>query len=278
MKQESKLKKRVVLKYVLVILLLSIIILPFYWIFISSVKPTDELIRAIPTFIPEKWTFSHYSRLFAASDYGQYLWNSFYVAFWSMVITVILASLGGYSIYRCSYPGKNFISKLILVTYIFPQVLILIPLYKVMSRFYLINNLWSLIIINVTICAPFGVWLLRTFFGTIPMAIEEAAAIDGASQLKTLYKIFIPLAAPGMATVAIYAFLTSWTEFLFANVFIIDEELKTLPVGLARFITQYNVDWGLLNAGAMVTAIPPLIFFAFVGKYFIKGLTAGSIK
>ena len=110
------------------------------------------------------------------------------------------------------------------------------------------------------------------------MAIEEAAAIDGASQFKTLYKIFIPLAAPGMATVAIYAFLTSWTEFLFANTFILDEELKTLPVGLARFITQYNVDWGLLTAGAMVTAIPPLVFFAFVGKNFVKGLTTGAIK
>lgn len=277
-KRKSKSKKRAVLKYVLIFLLLGVIILPFYWIFISSVKPTDELIRAIPTFVPEKWTVNHYSNLFAASDYGQYLWNSFYVAFWTMLITVILASLGGYSIYRCSYPGKNLISKLILVAYIFPQVLILIPLYKVMSSFSLINNLWSLIIINVTICAPFGVWLLKTFFGTIPMAIEEAAAIDGASQFKTLYKIFIPLAAPGMATVAIYAFLTSWTEFLFANTFILDEELKTLPVGLARFITQYNVDWGLLTAGAMVTAIPPLVFFAVVGKNFVKGLTTGAIK
>jgi len=271
-------KARTILKYLSVIILFGLIILPFYWIFISSMKPTDELIRSVPTFIPEKWVVTHYKNMFSASKFINYIRNSFFVSFTTMIITVILSTLGAYSIHRCSYPGKKFISNLILAVYIFPSVLLLIPLYNIMNKLNLINNLWSLVIINVTLCAPFSVWLLRPFFASIPYEIEEAAAIDGASKLEILHKIFIPLAAPGVASIAIFTFLFSWTEFLFANVFILDEELKTLPVGLSRFITQYNVDWGLLNAGAVITAIPPLIVFAFVGKYFIKGLTAGSIK
>lgn len=271
-------KTRTILKYLSVIILLGLIILPFYWIFISSMKPTAELIRSVPTFVPEKWVFTHYENMFGAAKFNNYILNSFFVSLATMIITVILSTLGAYSIHRCNFPGKRFISNFILAVYIFPSVLLLIPLYGIMNKLNLINNLWSLVIINITLCAPFSVWLLRPFFSSIPYEIEEAAAIDGASKLKILYKIFFPLAAPGVAAIAIFSFLFSWTEFLFANVFILDEELKTLPVGLSRFITQYNVDWGLLNAGAVITAIPPLIIFAFVGKYFLKGLAAGSIK
>lgn len=276
---EINIKKiRNILKYLSVIILVGLIILPFYWIFISSMKPTKELIRAVPTFIPEKWVVTHYTNMINASKSSNYIRNSFVVSFATMIITVILSTFGAYSINRCNYPGKKFISNFILVVYIFPSVLFLIPLYNIMNKFNLINNLWSLIIINVALCAPFCVWLLRPFFTAIPYEIEEAAAIDGASKLKILHLVFLPLAAPGVASIAIFTFLFSWTEFLFASVFILDEELKTLPIGLSRFITQYNVDWGLLNAGAVIAAIPPLIVFAFVGKYFIEGLTAGSIK
>ncbi|NPV51981.1 MAG: carbohydrate ABC transporter permease [Firmicutes bacterium] len=269
---------REIIKYALVVIILVLIIAPFYWIFISSVKPTEELIRAKPTFIPEIFTLSHYQDLFAASDYIGYLLNSTYVALGTMMITVVLASLAAYSVYRCKYRGRDLILMSLLISYVFPGALLVVPLYRMMTSFHLVNSLASLVIVNVTFTAPFSVWLLRSFFRTIPQEIEEAATIDGAGRLRVLFSIFFPLAAPGIGTVAIYTFLTSWTEYLFANILIVDDLKKTLPVGLARFITQYNVDWGLLTAGAIATAVPPIIVFAMVGRNFIKGLTAGSLK
>jgi len=265
-------------KIILILLLFLIVLFPFYWILVSSFKPTDELIRAVPTFTPETFTIEHYRNLLKVAEYPAYLYNSTIVALLTTLLSTFLVFLAGYSIYRCEYPGKNIISTFIIASYAVPTTLLTVPLYLIFAKLGLINNLWSLVLINVTLVSPLGVWLLKAFLSSVPKEIEEAAIVDGAGRGRIMFQMVLPLIAPGMGAVAIFCFITSWTEFLFANIFILDEFKKTLPIGIARFITQYNVDWGLLMAGAVLTAIPPVILFALFGKSFVRGLTAGATK
>jgi ABC-type glycerol-3-phosphate transport system permease component len=188
--------------------------------------------------------------------------------------------MAAYAIYRLEFPGHAFLQKVILVTYAFPSILLLIPIYMMLSATTpkLIDTPWALVIVNVTFAAPFAVWMLQAFFKGIPVELEEAAALDGAGRIQTMIRIFLPLAAPGIASIAIYAFIFSWTEYMYASVLIISDRFRTLPVGLAGIIGQYQVDWGLLLAGATITTLPVLILFSIVGRSFVKGLTAGAVK
>jgi multiple sugar transport system permease protein len=265
-------------RYAVVVVVLAIVILPFLWIFLASFRPNSELIQSSPSFGLDSLTLANYQNLQQAAQYFTYLTNSAIVSLTSTVVSITLAMLAAYSVYRTRYPGRRPLYLALIVTYVFPGVVLLIPLYQLMSKAGLINNLLSLIIVNVTFTAPFSVWLMRGFFGAIPAGIEEAAAIDGAGRMRILFSIVLPLTAPGIAAAAIFSFVWSWTEYLFASAFIVDEGKKTLPVGLGAFIQQYNVDWGILAAAAVATAVPVVIIFAFIGRYFVEGLTAGAEK
>jgi multiple sugar transport system permease protein len=260
------------------IFLFVIVILPFYWIFSSSIKVPQEIIALTPTLLPQSFTWQHYSKLLNSSDFPLYMWNSLQVAFGTTIITVALSAPAAYGLYRLKLPGRNLIFQIILVTYAFPGILLLIPLYGMMSNLGLIDTIPALIIINVTFAAPFAVWMMRAFFSTIPIEIEDAAALDGANRLQILLRILFPIAAPGIASITIFAFIMSWTEYMFASVLIISDERRTLPVGLAGIIGQYQVDWGLLLAGSVMTALPVIVLFGFVGRHFVRGLTAGAMK
>lgn len=258
--------------------LLFIVVAPFYWIFSSSVKMPQEIIASTPTLIPQSFTLQHYDTLLASSPFMRYLLNSLIVAIGTMLITVVLSTLAAYGLYRLRFPGRRLLFRVILITYAFPGVLLLIPLYGILSDVGLIDTYWSLIVVNVTLAAPFATWMLQAFFRTIPVELEEAAALDGASRAGIIVRILLPLAAPGVASIAIFAFITSWTEYMFASVLIISDANRTLPVGLAGIIGQYQIDWGLLMAGATLTTLPVLILFALVGRNFVEGLTAGAVK
>jgi ABC-type glycerol-3-phosphate transport system permease component len=258
--------------------LLLIVIAPFYWIFSASIKAPQEIIARSPTLFPHSFTMQHYQKLLRSSAFPTYLLNSMLVAMGTMVITVVLSTLAAYGLYRVKIPGRQAIFRIILVTYAFPGVLLLIPLYSMMSALGLIDRLTALIIVNVTFAAPFAVWMLQAFFKTIPPELEEAAALDGATRLQVMLKIILPLSAPGIASIAIFAFIMSWTEYMFASVLITSDAYRTLPVGLAGIIGQYQIDWGLLLAGATLTTLPVIILFSFVGRYFVEGLTTGAVK
>ncbi len=258
--------------------LLFIVIVPFYWIFSSSIKIPQEIIARTPTLIPQSFSLQHYDKLMNSSQFPVYLRNSTLVALATMGITLLLCTPAAYALYRMRLPGRQTLFRIILITYAFPGILLLIPLYFMLSSLRLIDTLYALVIVNVTFAAPFAVWLLQAFFQTIPAEIEESAALDGANRLQILLRIIIPLTAPGLASVAIFAFITSWTEYMFSSVLIISEQHRTVPVGLAGIVGQYQVDWGLLLAGASVTTLPVLVLFALVGRYFIAGLTAGAVK
>ncbi len=271
-------KRSAAIRYTLVGLTMCLIIAPFYWIYSSSVKESTEIVSLSPTIFPETLTLTHYANLLSSSDYPIYLTNSVVVSVSTMAITVVLATSAAYGLYRLPFPGSKTLYRMILLAYIFPGSLLLIPLYVMLSSLNLLDTQLALIIINVTFAAPFSVWLLRAFFASIPFELEEAASLDGASWLQTLLRVVLPLASPGVASVAIFAFITSWTEYMFASILIISDANRTLPVGLAGIIGQYVIDWGLLLAGAGATTLPIILLFVLIGRYFVQGLLEGGVK
>jgi len=265
-----------IIKWIFGILLVFLIAFPFYWVIISSFKLPDQILQ--PDLWPKGWTLQHYKEVLFDTPYLTNLQNSLIVSFGTMFLTVLIVIPASYAIYRMDFKGRNFFYNLILATYIFPTMLLLVPVYQLMTNIGLVDTLWSLIIMNVTFAAPFATWLMSGFFKSVPRSLDESASIDGAGTMKILFSIILPLIAPGIATIAIYSFVISWTEFTFASILVTSDQFKVLPIGLNQIMGQYTVRWGWTTAGGVLTLLPVLIFFAFVGKYFVKGLTEGSVK
>jgi ABC-type glycerol-3-phosphate transport system permease component len=261
-----------------VFFVLAIFILPMVWVILCSFKPTYELLTVPPTLLPRRLTLEHYQNLFRQVPFARYYLNSLVVGISTACIASLAGGMAAYSIYRCRYRGRGFFYFLFLIAYVFPKTLLLIPLYVLLAKFKILDTPLSIIVAHVTLTAPFSVWILRTFFTSIPIEIEEAALIDGASRWQSLFRVFIPLSAPGVAAVGINSFLMSWSEYLFASVLVVSEQWKTLPVGISVFLQQYAIEWGIMMASSVLIAIPPIIGFALAGRYFVQGLTAGSIK
>lgn len=258
--------------------LVLIIGMPFWWVVTGSVKLPREIIQRVPTMFPQSFTTQHFEKLLQSSAFPTYLVNSIAVALFSTAVTVVLALPAAYAFFRMEFPGRNALYRMILLAYAFPGVVVLIPLYGLFSWAGLIDSRASLIVVNVAFALPFSIWMMRSFLATVPKEIEEAAIIDGAPTTTILLRILMPLIAPGIASVAIFAFISSWTEYLFASVLIVSDAHRTIPVGFAGIIGQYQIDWGLLLAGATAATIPVVILFALVGRWFVSGLTEGAVK
>jgi multiple sugar transport system permease protein len=258
---------------------LTILVLgPLYWITTSAFKGREEIIRSTPTFFPETWTLSNFERLFMATEYSTFLRNSLIIAVATTVVTVVVSLAAAYGLYRLKVPGSGKIAAVVLLSYMIPGTLLIVPLYKTLAGLNLIDTYAGLILVNVAFTAPFCTWLLRGFIVAVPVEIDEAAALDGSGPLRTMMQIVLPLMLPGIATVTVYAFVFSWTEFVFASQFIVSDVLQTLPIGLNAIVGQYTVDWGLVMAGTLFTLLPTVVLFIFVGKYFVGGLIAGATK
>lgn len=267
-----------VAKYLLVAVLIFSIVSPILWIMFSSFKPTPELLGMPPSLLPREFTLIHYEELLFQTNFVVYFINSLIVAIASTAVVVVLTSLAGYSVFRCRYKGREIFLSALLMIYIFPRVLLLISLYPAFISVGLVDTLLSLVIVYVAVTAPLNVFIVRAFFTTVPIELEDSAFIDGASRLQTLFLVFIPLVAPGIGAVAINSFLMSYSEYLFASLLIISDVNKTLPVGISQFLQQYEINWGAIAAGSVLIIVPPILGFAAVGRYFVKGLTAGAIK
>ncbi len=259
-------------------LILALVALPFWWVFSGSFKTAQEIISRVPTFFPQSFTLDHYVRLVSRSAYSTYVINSLVVATASTVITILLAVPAAYAFFRLAFPGREAVYRIILLAYAFPSIVILIPLFGMFAKIGMIDTLLALVLVNVTFALPFSIWMLRSFFASVPREIEEAAVMDGAGSVTILKRILIPLIAPGIASVAIFAFISSWTEYVFASVLIISDAKRTVPVGFSGIIGQYQIDWGLLLAGAGLAVLPVIILFAFIGRWFVGGLTEGAVK
>lgn len=259
--------------------LITIIALgPIYWVLASAFKTPQEIIRPVPTLWPQTWTLDNFSRLLETTPYTTYLTNSLLVALGTTVVSVALSVAAAYGLYRLEVPGAGRIAGVILLAFMIPGTLLIVPLYGMLSNIGLIDSLAGLVVVNVAFTAPFCTWLLRGFIISIPKEIDEAAAIDGAGPVRMMFQIVLPLMAPGIATAAVYSFVFSWTEFVYASQFIINDSLQTLPLGLSAIVGQYTIDWGLIMAGTVFTVLPTLILFMFAGRYFVGGLIAGATK
>lgn len=268
-----------VVSYALLILLVALIVTPFLWMLLGSFKPTYELLQKQgQTLWIEHPTLANYRRLFAEYDFERYFLNSLIVATVTATFATSLSAFAGYALARFRFPGRGFIGFLILVTQMLPTIAIIIPLFIWFKRFHLIDTYFALFIAYNAFAIPFCTWMLRGFFANIPADLEEAAMIDGASQFGAFLKIVVPLSAPGMLATAIFSFILAWQEFLFAVTFTNKEQLRTLTVGIAAMRGKDVIDWGLLNAGVVITTIPLAILFTVVQKYLVQGLTAGAVK
>jgi multiple sugar transport system permease protein len=265
-------------RYATMAVLTVLVLGPLYWITSSAFKGRQEILRSTPTPVPLAPTVENFRDLFTATDFPGFLWNSVVVAFFTVLFSTLVSLAGAYGLYRLRVPGSNKIAGAVLLSYMVPGTLLLVPLYQVFSRLELIDTRNAVVLVNVALTAPFCTWLLRGFFLAVPEDLDEAAAVDGAGPVRTMLQIVLPLVAPGIATVAVYSFIFSWTEFVFASQLLISDDLTTLPIGLSNIMGQYTVNWGLLMAGTVCTALPAIIPFLVVGRYFVGGLTAGASR
>lgn len=269
------------IKYILNGLVSFIFIIPFLWALSTSLKLPQEIAKSPPNWIPNNLSFENYQTIWTINDniFLNYFLNSLIITTFTVILIVIISSLAGYGFSKLNIPFKNIIFVLILASLMIPFHALLVPLYSIMRDLRILNSRLSLIIIYVTFRMPFGIYMMRNSFDSIPDSIRESALIDGASELKTFAKILLPLTFPGLATTAIYAAYMTWNDFIIALIFTTSNEMRTLTVGLANLaVGQYGTSWGLLASGAIISFIPMILLYIFLQKYFIAGLTSGAVK
>ncbi|MEX1019230.1 MAG: carbohydrate ABC transporter permease [Litorilinea sp.] len=251
---------------------------PFYWMVATSLRPDAELYTRNVTLLPQSFTLQHYETELVRYQFGIRLRNSLFVASSTTLLTLIVSSLGAFSITRLRYPGRAALARSILFVYLIPGSLLFIPLYIIVYTVGLANTLISLIITYLTFSIPFCTWMLMGYFKAIPPDMEEAGMIDGCTRLQTFYKILLPLALPGLVAAGIFSFTLAWNEFLYALVFITSSQLQTVPVGLASHIVADIYMWGPLMAGSTMAAVPVIILYILAQGALVQGLFAGSVR
>ena len=251
---------------------------PFFWMVSTSFKPPREVFAQPPTFIPQDPVWENFSRLFTTTNFLLYFWNSLVVCGLTVLLTLAVSSAGAYSLTRYRYPGREQIAGLILCTYMFAPIMVVIPFFILVKKLGIENTHFALVLALTSFCLPFTLWLLRAFFQTIPIELEQAAMVDGAGRLRAVIYVVLPLALPGIIATSIFTFILAWNDYIFTRILIASDELKTLPVGVQDLFHSALIDWGLIMAAGMMITIPALIFFVTVQRYLIRGWGAGAVK
>lgn len=258
---------------------LILVIMPIYWMVITSLKTNAEIINAQKvTYYPHEITGENYVQLFELYDYRRMLSNSIIVSVSTGLCVTLFSIFGGYGLARYSFKGKETMLIFFLVTQMIPLILVIIPLYVIFSKMGLINTHFGLFIFYLIANLPFCVITMRSFFERIPYTLEEAAYVDGCSRIGSLFRIVLPIMFPGIVAVFVFAFIGAWNELIAGTIFINTSNLWTIPVGLKSLIGKYDVKWGVLMAGGVGALIPTAFMFAFMQKFVVEGLTAGAVK
>jgi ABC-type glycerol-3-phosphate transport system permease component len=250
---------------------------PLYWMLVSSLTPEARLFSA-PSLVPGALVADHYRALFAERDFWTPIRNSFVVAGATTVCAVTLGALAAYALARLQFRGKGPLLAFVLAVSMFPQISIVAPLYLVLRELRLLDTYPGLVLPYLSFAMPLTIWLLVGYFRQLPRDLEQAAFVDGASRLRTIREIVLPLAWPGLATTAILTFLYSWNEFLFALSFTLGPERHTVPVAITLFRGQYQVPWGQVLAAAVVATVPVALVVLVAQRRIVSGLTAGAVK
>jgi multiple sugar transport system permease protein len=264
--------------YILVLAVVLPVVFPVVWMFLSAVKPFQELVTTPPTWLPRHPTFAHFRDLLTLTSFPRYMWNSTVTALLTAGITVSVATLGAYSLTRFTYRGRQALATFTLVSYMFPPILLVIPLFVVITGLGLADQLVSLALAHISFALPFCLWLMWGYMKSVPIALEEAAMIDGASRLGAFLWVVVPMALPGVMAIGVLSFLVSWNDYLYALILIASDGKKTLSLGVATFIGPMAVEWGLINAAGVLVTLPVIVVFGALQRFIIQGFGAGALR
>ena len=282
MNRNSKTARRInkIVFYVSLVFMLFIILFPFIIMLSTSLKGAKEAIQYPPTIIPKNITFEHYRDIFNPKIFPflNYFMNSLYVAVFTAIISVAAGIFGGYSLSKLNFMGKTVINDSFYTVYMFSGILLVVPLFRIMSKLGLHDTKTALIITLVVQTLPTSIYMLKSYFDTIPKDLEEAGMIDGLNRIQIIFRIIIPLSLAGIASVFIYCFMIAWNDYLFAVVFISSPEYFTLPIGLNALFNTPDYIWGRMMAASLVTALPVVMMYAVSEKFIRGNMVAGGVK
>jgi ABC-type glycerol-3-phosphate transport system permease component len=253
-------------------------VVPFLWLASTAFKTLGEVYTSSPVFVPARPTLDNFAYILERASFATYLRNSLLVALATTTLALAVCILAGYGFSRFRFRGRRIALFGFLMVQMFPSVLFIIPLFRFMQALGLLDSLQALVLADTTFAIPLCTWLLKGFFDQIPIELEEAAWLDGASRLGALRLIALPAARPGIVAAGIFVFIAAWDEFIFALTFTSSDEVRTLPIGLNRFLTAYEIQWQHLAAGTVLVTLPVVLLFLLVQRHVAGGLLAGATK
>ena len=266
--------------YIPLAVFVVLMLFPFYWMLITSIKPNRELYsqKVMPLIVYQP-TLKHYIDLLTETNFLTWTYNTMLVAVVTTVVSVVLGTMIAYPLARMRFPGSAVVAIGVAATYLVPQPLLVIPMSDIINRLELGNTLTAVMLTYPTLLIPFSAWLLMGYFKSVPRELEEAARIDGASRFQAMARIVLPLCTPGLLSAAIFSFTLAQNEFLYALIFLAKSEVRTVPIGVVTELIRGDVFyWGQLMAGALLGSVPVAIIYSFFVDYYVAGLTAGSVK
>lgn len=258
----------------LLVVALIVFLFPFYWMLRTSVLPTNTIYSS-SNLIPTEFTLAHYQSVVENEFLGAIV-NSLVAAIGTTILTTAVSLLGAYSILRYTYPGRQKAARLVLLTYMFPHVALIVPMYQLAADLGMLGNPATLIIVHTMLALPFCMWILQSFLEDIPRELEEAALVEGASELGAFARITVPQAMPGIIAAGTFAYIMSWGEYMFAYVLLTDNASQTVPVALQQLLGSYAIDWGVLAASSVLATLPVLALFWLMAKYLGEGIAKGA--
>ena len=264
--------------YTYLTILAIIAVFPLAWIIVSSLKGKGEIVSNPTVFFPKEISFENYRIVFEEMGFGTNVLNSIMIAGGTTLVAITISCLGAYGIVRFMPRFGNAITRVLITTYMFSAILLAVPYSIIMGKLGMVNNRLGLIVVYMTFSVPYAVWLLVGFFKTVPLEIEEAARVDGASKMQTFTKVVMPIVAPGVVAVAIYTFINAWNEFLYSLILMNSSSKMTAAVALKSLEGQEVLDWGVMMAASAVVVVPSVIFFMLIQKKIAGGLAQGSVK
>ena len=265
-------------KLAAILFYLSFALFPIYWLVKISVTP-DQLIYTEGTALwPSTATLGNFTTVIFQTDFLVFFRNSLIVSLGTAVVTTMIAAAAGYAFSRFDFRGKRIVIALMLLTQMFPLLMIIAPIYRLVASMGLLNSLSSLILVYTAFNIPFATFLMQSFFDGIPKDLEDAAMMDGCTRFQALRKVILPLTLPGLGATLGFIFTAAWSEVLFALMLIKSNASMTFPVGLLTFVSKFSVDWGQMMAAGVLALVPSCLFFVFIQRYLVQGLTSGAVK
>ncbi|MFT4105028.1 MAG: carbohydrate ABC transporter permease [Lacrimispora sp.] len=278
MSRTKKKRNSMIFNYVVLVIMASFIVVPVLWMISTAFKTEPQTYYPQPKWIPDPFSLDSFHKFFNTYNFGRMTMNSLIVCLSAMVICVAFACLAGYGVTRFKFKGKKQLMSFLLITQMFPSVMLVVPFYAVLSRYKLVNTLFGLVIVYAATNIAFSTWMIVSYFRTIPLELDEAARVDGASSFRIFWNIILPLIVPGIAAVAMFVLFNGWNEYMYSSVLVSKDNLKTLTVGIISLNSQYQIKWNDLMAASSISSLPLVVLFVSFQKYFIAGMTGGAVK